>query len=47
VPSKYEPEELCRHRPSVRLSLSLTEMDQAIADAVGYDSNPASDRADG
>jgi bifunctional DNA-binding transcriptional regulator/antitoxin component of YhaV-PrlF toxin-antitoxin module len=46
VPSKYEPEELFRHRPSVSRSLSLEEMEQAIADAVSADSNPVSDRAD-
>jgi AbrB family looped-hinge helix DNA binding protein len=46
VPSKYEPEELFRHRPSVRRSLSLAEMDQAIADAVTADFNPAPVRAD-
>jgi hypothetical protein len=33
-----------RHRPSV--SLSLKEMEQAIADAVSADSDYASDRAD-
>ena len=46
VPSKYEPEELFRHRPTVNRSLSLEEMDQAIADAVSSDSDPAADRAD-
>jgi len=46
VPSKYEPEELFRDRPSVSRSLSLEEMDQAIADAISADSNPTSDRAD-
>ena len=46
VPSKTEPEELFRHRPTVNRSLSLEEMDQAIADAVSSDSKPAADRAD-
>ena len=46
VPSKYEPEELFRHRPSVSRSLSLAELDQAIADAVIAEFNPAPDRAD-
>jgi AbrB family looped-hinge helix DNA binding protein len=41
VPSKYEPEELFRHRPSVRRSLSLEEMELAIADAVSADADPA------
>jgi len=41
VPSKYEPEELFRHRPSVSRRLSLEEMDQAIADAVSADADPA------
>jgi len=42
VPSKYEPEELFLHRPRVRRSLSVEEMDQAIADAVSADADPAS-----
>ena len=42
VPSKYKPEELFCHRPSVSSSLSLEEMDQAIADAVSSDADPAS-----
>ena len=42
VPSKYEPEELFRHRPSVMRSLSLEEMELAIADAVSADADPAS-----
>ena len=46
VPAKYEPEDLFHHWPSVSRSLSLEEMDQAIADAVSADSNPAADRAD-
>jgi hypothetical protein len=46
VPSKYEPEERFRHRPTVSRSLSLEEMDQAIVDAVSSDSDPAADRAD-
>ncbi|MEA5410941.1 AbrB/MazE/SpoVT family DNA-binding domain-containing protein [Synechococcus sp. BA-120 BA3] len=35
VPSKYEPEDLFRHRPSVQRSMSLADMDGAIAAAVG------------
>jgi len=46
VPSRYEPEELFLHRPAVSRRLSLEEMDQAIADAVSSDSDPAADRAD-
>ena len=42
VPSRYEPEELFRHRPSVSRSLSLEEMDQAIAEAVTADADTAS-----
>ena len=42
VPSKYEPEELFCHRPSVSRRLSFEEMDQAIADAVTADADPAS-----
>jgi len=42
VPSKYEPEDLFRHRPTISRSLSLEEMDQAIADAVSSDADPAS-----
>ena len=42
VPSKYEPEDLFRHRPTISRSLSLVEMDQAIADAVTADADPAS-----
>ena len=42
VPSKYEPDELFRHRPSVSRSLSLEEMDQAITDALTADAHPAS-----
>jgi len=42
VPSNYEPEELFRHRPSVSRSVSLEEMDQAIADAVSADADTAS-----
>jgi bifunctional DNA-binding transcriptional regulator/antitoxin component of YhaV-PrlF toxin-antitoxin module len=42
VPSKYEPDELFRHRPSVSRSLSLEEMDQAIAEAVTADAHTAS-----
>ena len=42
VPSKYEPDELFRHRPSVSRSLSLEEMDQAIAEAVTADADTAS-----
>jgi antitoxin PrlF len=35
VPAKYEPEELFRHRPAVPRSMSLAEMDRAIAAAAG------------
>ena len=34
VPSKYEPEDLFRHRPAVRRPMSLDDMDRAIAGAV-------------
>jgi len=34
VPSRYEPEELFRHRPPVDRVMSLEEMEQAIAAAV-------------
>ena len=35
-----------RHRPSVSRSLSLEEMDQAIADAFSADADHASDRVE-
>jgi AbrB family looped-hinge helix DNA binding protein len=35
VPSKYEPEDLFRHRPTVDRVLSLEDMDHAIAAAAG------------
>jgi AbrB family looped-hinge helix DNA binding protein len=35
VPAKYEPEDLFRHRPSVQRSMSLADMENAIAAAVG------------
>jgi antitoxin PrlF len=35
VPSKYEPEDLFRHRPTVDRVLSLEDMDRAIAAAAG------------
>ena len=35
VPSKYEPEDLFRHRPKVNRVMSIDDMDQAIAMAVG------------
>lgn len=35
VPAKYEPEDLVRNRPKVRLTLSVEDMDRAIAAAVG------------
>jgi antitoxin PrlF len=35
VPSKYEPEDLFRHRPKVNRVMSIDDMDQAIALAVG------------
>ena len=31
VPSKYEPEDLFRHRPKVDRVMSIEEMDRAIA----------------
>ena len=34
VPSKYEPEDLFRHRPVVQRTMSLDDMEQAIAAAV-------------
>ena len=34
VPSRYEPEELFRHRPPVDRVMSLEEMEQVIAAAV-------------
>ena len=35
VPSKYEPEDLFRHRPKVDRVMSIEELDRAIALAVG------------
>lgn len=35
VPSKYEPEDLFRHRPPVERVMSVEDMDRAIAAAVG------------
>jgi AbrB family looped-hinge helix DNA binding protein len=35
VPSKYEPEELFRHRPKVNRVMSTDDMDRAIAAAAG------------
>ena len=35
VPSKYEPEDLFRHRPTVDRVLSLEDMERAIAAAAG------------
>ena len=35
VHSKYEPEDLFRHRPTVDRVLSLEDMDRAIAAAAG------------
>jgi AbrB family looped-hinge helix DNA binding protein len=35
VPSKYEPDDLFRHRPTVDRVLSLEDMDRAIAAAAG------------
>jgi antitoxin PrlF len=37
VPSKYEPQDLLRHRPRVDRAMSVAEMEQAIAAAVGRD----------
>ena len=34
VPSRYEPEDLFRHRPPLSRVMSLEEMDQAISAAV-------------
>jgi bifunctional DNA-binding transcriptional regulator/antitoxin component of YhaV-PrlF toxin-antitoxin module len=35
VPSKYEPEDLFRHRPQVKRVMSVEDMDRAIAAATG------------
>jgi antitoxin PrlF len=35
VPSKYEPEDLFRHRPTVNRLMSIDDMDRAIALAAG------------
>ncbi|MCU0529906.1 MAG: AbrB/MazE/SpoVT family DNA-binding domain-containing protein [Cyanobium sp. Prado107] len=35
VPSKYEPEDLIRHRPQVKRVMSVEDMDRAIAAATG------------
>ena len=35
VPSKYEPEDLFRHRPRVERVMSVEDMDRAIAAAAG------------
>lgn len=35
VPSKYEPEDLFRHRPKVNRVMSTDDMDRAIAAAAG------------
>jgi hypothetical protein len=35
VPSKYEPEDLLRHRPKVNRCLSLEQMEEAIASGAG------------
>ena len=35
VPSLYEPEDLFRDRPAVQRSMTLEEMDRAIAAAAG------------
>jgi hypothetical protein len=37
VPSRYEPEELFRHRPRVQRVMSVEDMDRAIAAAAGRD----------
>jgi len=37
VPSTYEPEELFRDRPPVQRTMSLADMENAIAAAVGRD----------
>jgi AbrB family looped-hinge helix DNA binding protein len=35
VPSRYEPEDLFRHRPKVNRVMSTDDMDRAIAAAAG------------
>jgi antitoxin PrlF len=35
VPSKYEPEDLFRHRPRVERVMSVEDMDRAISAAAG------------
>jgi AbrB family looped-hinge helix DNA binding protein len=35
VPAKYEPKDLFRDRPAVRRTMSVVDMDRAIAAAVG------------
>ena len=35
VPSKYEPEDLFRHRPKVNRVMTTDDMDRAIAAAAG------------
>jgi AbrB family looped-hinge helix DNA binding protein len=37
VPSKYEPEDLFRHRPKVNRVMSTDDMDRAIAAAAGVE----------
>ena len=36
VPSRYEPEDLFRHRPNVSRVMSMEQMDEAIASAVSH-----------
>jgi hypothetical protein len=36
VPSRYEPEDLFRHRPNVSRVMSIEQMDEAIASAVSH-----------
>jgi hypothetical protein len=35
-PSRYEPEDLFRHRPNVSRVMSMEQMDEAIASAVSH-----------
>ena len=37
VPAKYEPEDLFRDRPAVRRTMSLEDMEHAIASAAGHE----------
>ena len=37
VPATYEPEDLFRDRPAVRRTMSLEDMEHALASAVGHE----------